>query len=375
MWLDPTQIEAVEKAALTSDLVNEVPRTLLLRGLPTGFRAGLNTDPRPLVQFNLDLTKLNDVERLTDGIVPIVPFLQNAATQLALRSLPEAELFKRLANEIGNRTCGTAVTELPAPSDLREVTQHEVIIGRDDMVEFGFLSQALAAGRAVARILVPKFDSGVQVKLANGEPWLARGTAWLIAPRLAITNQHVVNARADGELDATDADLKLQAKQSSLEFDFDRANAAKTTIAVDSLVYASKPLDYAILRLGSDPARAPIALNPDRVQITATSYIGVNIIQHPRGESKRIAFRNNLVTAADAELIRYFTDTDYGSSGSAVCDDNWRVVALHRGAKYASDVSYQGKKTAYVNFGSQIQAVLADLKGGNAPLHQEIARA
>jgi V8-like Glu-specific endopeptidase len=375
MWLDRTQFDAVQRAAVTSDLINEVPRTVLLRGLPAGFRAGLRTDPSPLNQFALDLTKVNEVERLADGIVPIVPFLQNAAAQLAIRSIPEAELFKRLANEINIRICGNAVADLPAPSDLPEVTRHEVIIGRDDMVEFGFLSHAIAAGRAVARILVPKFDGGVQVKLATGEPWVARGTAWIIAPRLAITNHHVINARSNGEPDAIDADLRIQATQSSLEFDFDRADAAKITVAVDSLIHASKHLDYAVLRLATDPDRAPIALNPDRVRMTATSYIAVNIIQHPRGEAKRVAFRNNLVTAADNELIRYFTDTDFGSSGSAVCDDNWRVVALHRGAKYVSGVSYQGKETAYVNFGSQIQAILAELKGVNATLHQEIARA
>jgi V8-like Glu-specific endopeptidase len=320
----------------------------------------------------MDLAKLNEVERLADGIVPIVQFLQNAATQLALRSIPEAELFKQLANEIGNRARGAAVADLPAPSSLPEVTRQEVIVGRDDMVDFGFLSRALTAGRSVARILVPRFEGGAQVMLLSGAPWLARGTAWIIGPRLVITNHHVVNARSEGETDAADSDFGQQAKESTVEFDFDQENAAKTTVAVDSLVQASKDLDYAILRLASDPGRAPIALNPEPVQMTATSYFAVNIIQHPRGEAKRIAFRNNLVSAADTQLIRYFTDTDFGSSGSAVCDDNWRVVALHRGAKYASGVKYQGKDTAYVNFGSQIQAILADVKAANAALHQQI---
>ncbi|WLB87861.1 trypsin-like peptidase domain-containing protein [Bradyrhizobium japonicum] len=372
MWLDANQFNMVEKAALDSDLIHDVPRQVLLRGLPSGFRAALRTDPSPLVQLALDLTKLNEVERLAGGMVPIVQYLQNAAEQLALRSIPEAELFKRLANEISNRTRGAAVADLPAPSTLPEVTRHEVIVGRDDMVDFGFLSRALAAGGAVARILVPKFDGGSQVRLASGEPWLARGTAWIIAPRLVITNHHVINARSAGEPDASDADITRQAKQSMVEFDFDRTDAAKITVAIDSLVHASKALDYAILRLANDPGRAGIALNPEPLKMTATSYQAVNIIQHPRGEAKRIAFRNNLVTAADDQLIRYFTDTDLGSSGSPVCDDNWRVVALHRGAKYAKGVSYQGKETAYVNFGSQIQAILADVKAENAALHQEM---
>jgi hypothetical protein len=283
--------------------------------------------------------------------------------------MPEAELFERLANAVENRTQGRAVTVLPEPAQLPEVTKHEVIVGRDDTLDFGFLSKALAVGRSVARILVPKFVNNNQVKLLSGEPWLARGTAWLIAPRLVVTNHHVINARSDGEPDAAEADFKQQAKSASLEFDFDQPGSPIKSVSIEGLVHASKDLDYAILRLPAETGRSPLAINPDRVQMTATSYVAVNIIQHPRGEAKRVAMRNNLVTAADEDLIRYFTDTDFGSSGSPVCGDDWRVVALHRGAKYASGVSYQGKETAFVNFGSQIQAILEDIEPA---LKQEI---
>ncbi|WP_315718553.1 MULTISPECIES: trypsin-like peptidase domain-containing protein [unclassified Bradyrhizobium] len=375
MWLNAEQVRAVQKAALDSGLIFDVQRSLLLQGLPPGFRAGLVMDPTPLNQFNLDLGKLNSIERLADGLVPLVRYLQNAGEQLELRSLPQAEIFKRLANELGNRVRGAAVASLPVPSTLPEIAKHEVIVGRDDMVDFGFVSRALVAGGSVARILVPRFEDDNQIRLANGEPWLSRGTTWIIGPRLVITNHHVVNARLDGQLDASDAELRLQAQNATVEFDFDRADADKKTFEVESLVRASKILDYAILRLKKDPSRSAIALSPERLKLTPTSYVAVNIIQHPRGEAKQIAFRNNLVTATDDEQIRYFTDTDFGSSGSPVCDDNWRVVALHRGAKYASGVSYQGKDTAYVNFGSQIQAIMADVKCVNASLYQEIVGA
>jgi endonuclease G len=147
------------------------------------------------------------------------------------------------------------------------------------------------------------------------------------------------------------------------------------TVKATKVESASKELDYAVLRLADTVDRSALKLAPQRVEMNATTYMPVNIIQHPQGKSKRVAFRNNLVTAADTELIRYFTDTDFGSSGSPVCDDNWQVVALHRGAKYVQGVKYQGKDTAYVNFGSQIQTVLQNLRQQQPALGTEIAKA
>jgi endonuclease G len=85
-----------------------------------------------------------------------------------------------------------------------------------------------------------------------------------------------------------------------------------------------------------------------------------------------VAMRNNLVSGGDAETIRYFTDTDFGSSGAPVCDDTWKVIALHRGAKYTKGVRFQGKNTAYVNFGTQLSALFGDLAIHSADLHEEI---
>ena len=78
------------------------------------------------------------------------------------------------------------------------------------------------------------------------------------------------------------------------------------------------------------------------------------------------------MSGADTDTIRYFTDTDFGSSGAPVCDDAWRVVALHRGAHPCEDVNFQGKSTAFVNFGTQTARLLADVKQRLDSLHMEI---
>ncbi len=82
--------------------------------------------------------------------------------------------------------------------------------------------------------------------------------------------------------------------------------------------------------------------------------------------------RNNLITGTDDETIRSFTDTDSGSSGSPVCNDQWQVVALHRGARFVTGVMFQGKQTAFVNFGSQIQAILSEIRLLDREVFEEI---
>jgi V8-like Glu-specific endopeptidase len=74
-----------------------------------------------------------------------------------------------------------------------------------------------------------------------------------------------------------------------------------------------------------------------------------------------VVLRNNVIHQVTPSTIQYFTDTEGGSSGSPVCDDQWRVMALHRAWKRVVSVTFQGKKTAYVNEGTPLPAIVADL--------------
>jgi Trypsin-like peptidase domain len=55
----------------------------------------------------------------------------------------------------------------------------------------------------------------------------------------------------------------------------------------------------------------------------------VNIIQHPGGQPKQIAMRDNLVQYVGGGIVQYVTSTLPGSSGSPVLTDSWQVCALH----------------------------------------------
>ena len=370
-YLANSEINELTAAAVASGLV-VVPRQTLLQGIPPGYVAGLTMLSSPLDQFLSDLVSTNMVERMAGGEIPVQILLRNAAERLSLQQRQEAAVFERAASRVTNSAQG--VRNLPDPAELPEVVHKERIIGFDDTLDIGFLAGARQVASAVALISVPRFENGQQRMATDGGPWINNGTAWLIAPTLALTNHHLVNARTD-EPDAGEQDLKRQAAEATLRFDYDAEAASGVSVRCKRLVHASTSLDYALLELAESVDRPIPRLASERVTVEATSRIAVNIVQHPGGKHKRIAFRNNLVSAADERIIRYFTDTDRGSSGSPVCDDLWQVVGLHRGARYTDGVDFQGKRETFVNFGSQILAVLDDLRNNDSDAYEAITAA
>jgi hypothetical protein len=255
-------------------------------------------------------------------------------------------------------TTGAPVIDI---KDLPE-TKERITGGHNDMVPLAFLAGGVAAGASVAKLEVPRFE-GEQPHLTRGEQTIYLGTGWVIAPGLLLTNHHVFNARNDGEDPAPSGDFEKQAAGTRILFDFDARGDAPREAAVTELIAADSLLDYALVRI-SDTARAPLKLAAAVPKFTeGDDPLPVNIIQHPNGDPKKYGIRNNLVTGLTDTDIRYFTDTEGGSSGSPVFDDNWQVVGLHRGSTYAKDVSFQGRSEAYVNVGTRIDAILADIDG------------
>jgi endonuclease G len=71
----------------------------------------------------------------------------------------------------------------------------------------------------------------------------------------------------------------------------------------------------------------------------------VTIVQHPNGQPKQIAIHaSQIVTLAPdltpanpARFIHYSTDTEPGSSGAPVFNDQWQVAAIHHKAVPAPD--------------------------------------
>ena len=204
-YLTNQEISELTIAALGGGLLH-APREVLLAGIPPAFVGTLPASLPPLDQFTLDLLRVNEVERMAGGNVPIVILLRNAADRLRLLDRAEAQVFARVLSRVTN--VATGLPPLPDPARLPEVVGKQRITGTNDIVDIGFLTAGLDVAEAVTLISVPRFEKSHQVMTSEGLPWISSGTAWLIAPGLAITNHHVINARLSGEAEADEADLE-----------------------------------------------------------------------------------------------------------------------------------------------------------------------
>ncbi len=339
-----------------------------------------NIDPNKSMLLFEQLDKMNEVTVLKGGVVPLERWLKNAA--YFSDQFPESQaVFQRYtlivaeqrATVIKAQPAGTEVPNVPSPAQLGNIP--EKIIFVNDMVSFGFLAAAARVGNSVARLTVPRFQGGRAALQPSGTQQVKYfGTGWLIGTKYLITNHHVINARDDGEADASQSDFAVQGKGTVVQFDYNQIDAAGDVKTVKAVVATNKSLDYSVLELNEESGRAPLQLSDRELVLPLGSFVPVNLVQHPGGQPKKLGIRNNLVATIKEDDIAYFTDTEPGSSGSPVCTDEWQVVGLHKASSVSfGEFEFQGKKTAWVNIGTRIDRIISDLKKNHAQLWQEIA--
>ncbi|KQR28018.1 endonuclease [Deinococcus sp. Leaf326] len=187
----------------------------------------------------------------------------------------------------------------------------ERVLGANDLVGVAYLDLARAASRAVGRVVL---------RDARGRT-VGYGTGWLCSSRLLLTNHHVLESAAAA---------RSAAVQFGYEIGSNGALQAGTELALDpdTLFLTSAELDYALVAVRGDTSAygwLPLLAAQGKVLVGEA----LSIVQHPGGEPKQIALRENRLVDLLPDFLHYETDTAPGSSGSPVFNDAWEVVALH----------------------------------------------
>lgn len=232
-----------------------------------------------------------------------------------------------------------SLVERPMPVTAAELTDDivkEVVLATRDFMSVEFLERGVVAARSVGRIII-----------GAGAGFVARGTGFMVAPGLLITNEHVL----------TSVEL---AGRCFLQMDYEQNRFGPVkhpqafALAPDRFFLNDPELDYALVAVAPTSDRGAsletygwLPLNGAQGKISISDKDYLNIVQHPLGREKEVVIRNNRVLdmrtaneASDERLgpfLHYEADTEKGSSGSPVLNDGWEVVALHHSGVPATD--------------------------------------
>jgi len=195
---------------------------------------------------------------------------------------------------------------VPRGVDNPVAVVYERVIGGVDFLPTGFLSKGARVARSVGLVQIGSFGSG---------------TGCLVSSRLILTNHHVL---PDPET----------AARATFVLDYREDGLPSRHRLAPAVFWMTHPrLDYTLVALGPSYTEDE-SLRRGWLPLVAASgktLVGerVNIVQHPQGRHQTVTLRQNGVLGVFDDWLHYAADTEPGSSGSPVCNDQWQLSALH----------------------------------------------
>src|SRR6266702_712584 len=230
-------------------------------------------------------------------------------------------------------------------TDIHERLESLYNRGKRYMLDVNFLILGAKAASSVCRV---EFDN-------RGE-----GTGFLVAPDLILTNYHVMvplEYRGDHDLRAQKCGVRFGV----IRDEDGEVSAGRLFKLHEKWLVAQSvrgELDFMLIRLQrpvtDEDKISTLSLEPCSVQ----KDVFVNFIQHPNGGPMEVSLRFNQVVAVENQRIYYLADTEKGSSGSPVFDDEWKVVALHRSG---GELDASGMLKIEANAGVPIEAIQKEI--------------
>lgn len=210
-----------------------------------------------------------------------------------------------------------SMTEIEPETGLPKLNVLERILGLSQLRTVYFLQKGAAVSHAVGRVVI-RDQTGSRV---------GYGTGFMVSPRLMMTNHHVL-------------EKEEMASNSIIQFNYQENFAGEISeieeFALQPEIFfkADEFLDFALVAVNPTNSAEKLLHDFGWMHLIAESgkaIVGerVNIIQHPGGRPKHVALRENTIIDILDKFLHYETDTEPGSSGSPVLNDQWEVAALH----------------------------------------------
>lgn len=255
---------------------------------------------------------------------------------------------------------------------------YERIINGNELQDANYLERGARAARSVARIAIRDSEGRL----------IGWGTGFLVAPRVLITNNHVLPGSAV-------AAASLAQFRYELDVDGRMQSAIPFRLLPSELFYTSPERDFTVVAVEEKSSGSGVPLS-DFGYLPLVGTLGkvaegewLTIVQHPNGERKQLCVRENQLLKIEGDVLWYSTDTLGGSSGSPVHNNDWYVVALHHaGVPHIVNGKYQtvdgrdfdpSRDTEQsikwiANEGIRVSRIVDELRG-RLPGHPLLARA
>jgi V8-like Glu-specific endopeptidase len=201
-----------------------------------------------------------------------------------------------------------------------------------DWYDVGFLQRIIEQAKSVCRVDLPNLN--------------ITATGVLIDTKYVLTNYHVVKRNDNDDLEANAKNIRLNFGCFSLK-DGKETSSKMFYLNAQQPILAFSPvneLDYVLLQLEDTFIQA---LNAEEAMIKPTQFSnniniserdGINILQHPNGESMKLSITCDGITGVypNSGLVQYINKASGGSSGSPCFNEKGELVAIHHAQKSKS---------------------------------------
>lgn len=240
---------------------------------------------------------------------------------------------------------GTGIAEDAHP-------EFERVIDTPDFLPAWFFKVGAERARAVCKIET----SGTDFK---GEDGYWSGTGFLISPNLLLTNNHVLNSKDVARKAICMFNYETDETGKAQSIDTYSLDPEKIFITSN----ADGGLDFTVCWI-EDAAAAKYGFIPVyRHAFGIKNSDCANIVQHPDGRHKSVVIQKNEVRSQSDIAVLYSSDTEPGSSGAFVCNNAWKLVALHHASREMDMPGNKSGKPVYLNEGIKMAAIAAYLEG------------
>jgi hypothetical protein len=166
-----------------------------------------------------------------------------------------------------------------------------------------------------------------------------------------MTNHHVLPKAENAEGLFVDFDFELDAPGVVL-------TPARYALN-PKLIYHSDPsLDFAVVGVDGDPGGKFGFIDIARTHPIIEHAHYATVIHHPGSGVKKVTLRENAIVFKDDVMLRYLANTEHGSSGAPVFNDEWQVIGVH----FRGDSRDCGQSAPVCNEAHRIEPILEALR-------------